>query len=176
MSMSRHCLLALTACLSLILCSCTVIIQRYEVDEFGNPSLRSYNYNLLRVSQVSQVSTLDPQTGEVALSQVAVDDEMSENLTASWSRLMEVAGYALGGAAISAAAGGPTTPAAVAGGLIAVTKQALTEQPKPEPVPVPAQPWTADDLDVVRGLCLSKKLTNRPMCEEAGVIYYEETQ
>ena len=173
MFISRHCLLGLLICLTLSLCSgCTVIIQKYDLDEYGNPSLRSYNYNLLRVSQVSQVSTLDPQTGEVALSQVAVDDEMSENLTIAWTKLMEVAGYALGGAAISAAAGGPTTPAAVAGGLIALTKQALTE--KPEPVPIPAQPWTAQDLDMIRGQCLSKKLTDRAVCGDAGVVYYEE--
>ena len=67
----------LTACLVILACSgCTVIIQTYELDENGNPKLSSYNYNLLRVSQVSQVSTIEPHTGEVALSQVAVDDEM----------------------------------------------------------------------------------------------------
>jgi hypothetical protein len=93
--------------------------------------------NLLRVGTTTQVTTYDPATGVVATTQVTAADEMSDNLTSAWSRAMDVAGFALGGTAVAAAAGGPTTPAAVAGGLIGYVKSKLTEpDPSEEESPV----------------------------------------
>ena len=98
----------------------------YTLDETGEPKIVVESYNFMRVHQGTQVATFDPD-GNLAIVQVAIDDEMSKTLGASWSDLMGVAKYALGGAAIAAAAGGPTTPAAVAGGLLGAAKNALSD-------------------------------------------------
>ena len=116
----------------LVLVGCISTVTTYSLDEAGNPVITTENHNLLRVGTTAQVTTYDPQTGAVAISQVLAADEMSGNLDSAWSRLMEVAQYALAAAGISAAAGGPTTPAAVAGGLIGVMKQQITKIEEPE--------------------------------------------
>lgn len=116
----------------IMLVACTASRTAYKIDELGNPVVTVGHYNLVRVDQAAQVTTLDPNKG-VAISQVVAADEMSENLTEAWGRLMEVAGYALGGAAVSAAAGGPTTPAAIAGALLGYTVQKLREKPEDGP-------------------------------------------
>jgi len=117
----------------LVLVGCISTVTIYSLDEAGNPVITTENHNLLRVGTTAQVTTYDPQTGAIAISQVLAADEMSGNLEGAWSRLMEVAQYALAAAGISAAAGGPTTPAAIAGGLIGVMKQQITEPEEPEP-------------------------------------------
>jgi len=129
----------------LVLVGCISTTTSYTLDEAGNPVITTENHNLLRVGTTAQVTTYDPETGAIAISQVLAADEMSGNLGDAWSRLMEVAQYALAAAGISAAAGGPTTPAAVAGGLIGAVKQQLTEPDEPEPEE--PEPGPADDPD-----------------------------
>jgi hypothetical protein len=122
-----------------LLVSCTGYRATYQIDEAGMPILSLEQYNLLRVATVSQVATYDPETQMVAITQVGADDAMSGNLMNAWSRLMDVAGYALAGAGISAAAGGPTTPAAIGGALIGYAKSKLME-PDPESEPPAPEP------------------------------------
>lgn len=114
--------------LTLLAVGCVSTITTYSIDEQGNPVVKVENHNLIRVGATAQVTTYNPETMTVAISQVLAADSMSDNLTKAWSRLMDVAGYAILGAGVSAAAGGPTTPAAVAGGLVGYIKSKVTEE------------------------------------------------
>lgn len=93
--------------------------------------------NGLRISQSSQTATYNTETKMLVLSQVSVVEKVSEDGRKMWAKLMEVAGYALGATVVASTAGLPTTPMAVAGGVIALTKQSLAD---PDPIPEPLPP------------------------------------
>ena len=122
---------ALIACLLASGCTTTKAICNLETN-----TCIVENQNLLRVQQSSQVVTYDPQTEILSIAQVLVADAMSPEMLAAWSKLMEVAAFALTGTVIASTAGLPTTPAALAGGIVGYAKQRLTE-PEEEQVPVP---------------------------------------
>ena len=134
-----------------LIAGCIHTTTTYSIDDQGRPVVRIENDNLLRVGTTAQIATYDPKTKNIALTQVLAADEMSGNLGSAWSRLMKVAQYALAAAGISAVAGGPTTPAAIAGGLIGVMKQQITEPEEPEPEePDPGPGEDPDGCEVPR--------------------------